>query len=198
MNQRQSICSKSSPWTLTGRAIMVPRMKKGAADAMVEEKELYWELLASLEKKLFNFLNRALNFSEDSADLYQEVVVRAWKYFPSFDRGRSFSSWIFTIAHNEVKKYFNRRKKDQALVPLAQLTVEPAAPAAEDPAVALIYGAARQLPLRQREIFYLFYYNSFSVAEIAAICSLSQGNVKFILNRGREAVRQALEANHEK
>ncbi len=164
---------------------------------MAEEKELFWELLASLEKKLFNFLHRALNLSEDSADLYQEVVIRAWKYFPSFDRGRSFSSWIFAIAHNEVRKYFNRRK-GQALVPLAQLAAEPAAPAGEDPAVALIYGAARQLPARQREVFFLFYYNQFSIAEIAAICSLRQGNVKFILNRGREAVRRALEATHEK
>ena len=50
----------------------------------------------------------------------------------------------------------------------------------------------------QREVFFLFYYNRFSIAEIAAICSLRQGNVKFILNRGREAVRRALEADHEK
>lgn len=165
---------------------------------MAEENELFWELLASLEKKLFNFVHKALDFSEDSADLYQEVVIRAWKYFPSFDRGRSFASWAFTIAHNEIKKHFRRRKEDLAVIPLALLAVEPAAPAGEDPAVALIHGAARQLPPRQREIFYLFYYNSFSIAEIAAICSLSQGNVKFILNRGREAVRRALEANHEK
>ena len=167
------------------------------AETMAEEKELFWELIASLEKKLFNFLHKALNFSEDSKDLYQEVVIRAWRYFPSFDRQRSFSTWIFAIAHNEIKKYFNSRKEDQAVIPLALLVVEPAAPV-DDPAVGLIYGAARQLPLRQREIFFLYYYNRFSIAEIAAICGLRQGNVKFILNRGREAVRQALEANHEK
>ena len=81
------------------------------------------------------------------------------------------------------------------MIPLAQLPSEPAAPDA-DPDVALIYGAASLLPLRQREVFFLFYYNRFSLAEIAAICSLSQGNVKFILSRGREAVRKALEARH--
>jgi len=177
---------------------MMVGVNGGMAETMAEEKELFWELLASLQKKLFNFLYKALNFSEDSQDLYQEVVIRAWRYFPSFDRQRNFSSWIFAIAHNEIKKYFSGRKEDQKVIPLALLAVEPAAPSAEDPAVALIYGAARQLPLRQREIFFLFYYNRFSVAEIAVICGLRQGNVKFILNRGREAVRQILEAPHEK
>jgi len=164
---------------------------------MAEEKELFWEFLASRQKKLFNFLHKALNFSEDSKDLYQEVVIRAWRYFPSFDRQRNFSTWIFAIAHNEIKKYFKKRKAGLPVISLTLLAVEPAATVG-NPAVDLIYGAARKLPLKQREIFFLFYYNNFSIAEIAAICDLRQGNVKFILNRGREAVRLALEVTHEK
>ena len=161
------------------------------------EEELFWELLASLEKKLFNFLHRALNFSEDSSDLYQEVVIRAWRYFSSYDRRRSFSTWIFSIAHNEIKKYFNGRKISRSVISLSALGKEPAALAADDD-LASIHDAARRLLPRQREVFYLFYYNSFSIAEIAAICGLRQGNVKFILNRGRRAVREALEATHGK
>ena len=198
MNQRSLSFFESAPWALPGRAIMMEGLNRETTETMAEEKELFWEFVAGLEKKLFNFLHRALNFSEDSSDLYQEVVIRAWKYFPSFDRRRSFSSWIFAIAHNEIKKYFNLRKEDQTVIPLAHLAVEPAAPVAEDPAVTLIYDAARQLPPRQREIFFLFYYNKFSIAEIAAICGLRQGNVKFILNRSREVVRRALEVTHEK
>jgi len=197
MKEWQLNFSTSKPWPSSGHAIIIEGLNRGTAETMAEEKELFWELVASLEKKLFNFLHKALDFSEDSSDLYQEVVIRAWRYFPAFDRQRSFSTWIFAIAHNEIKKYFNRRKKDRAVIPMALLAVEPAAPAA-DPVVDLIYGTAQQLPLRQREIFFLFYYNKFSIDEIAAICGLRQGNVKFILNRGREAVRQALEVTHEK
>ena len=181
----------------SNHAIMIQGRKMGSSEVMVEEKTIFWELLAGLEKKLFNFLRRALNFSEDSSDLYQEVVIRAWRYFTSFDRQRSFATWIFAIAHNEIKKYFKGRKGIRAAIPLSSLGVEPAAPVA-DAGLDLIHDAARRLPPRQREVFYLFYYNSFSIAEIAAICGLRQGNVKFILNRGREAVRRALEADHEK
>jgi RNA polymerase sigma-70 factor (ECF subfamily) len=182
---------------LQGHAIMA----KGAAitrtEAMGEEKNLYWELLAGLEKKLFNFLHRALNFSEDSQDVYQEVVIRAWKYFSTFDRRLNFSTWIFTIAHNEMKKYYHRRKKEHKVIPLEQLPQDPPAPAA-DPDMDVIFAVARRLPPRQREVFFLFYYNQFTVAEIAAISGLRQGNVKFILSSGREAVRRALEVRHER
>lgn len=197
MKEGQLILAVAAAGPLNGHAIMADDEKTGLSKVMSEEKDLFWQLLAGLEKKLFNFLHRALNFSEDSRDVYQEVVIRAWKYFPSFDRRQSFSTWIFTIAHNEIKKHFKRRKKEQRVISLELLAADPPAPAA-DPGVALIFAAARRLPLRQREVFFLFYYNKFSIAEIAAICGLRQGNVKFILSRGREAVRRDLEAVHEK
>ncbi|MCU0237543.1 MAG: RNA polymerase sigma factor [Acidobacteria bacterium] len=172
-------------------------MDQSEQAALEREREAFWGLLAAQETKLYNFLLKASNYSAESADLYQEVVLRAWKYFPSFDRGRSFPAWIFAIAHNEIRSHFNRCRRERAVIPMAELAQEPAA-IAVDPDVALVLEAARRLPDRQRVVFFLFYYNRFSVAEVAAACGLSQGNVKFILNRGREAVRLALEAGHEK
>ena len=189
--------SAGPPLEWSGRAIMAPAMKKDDTGAVERERETFWGLLAPQEIKLFNFLRQASFYSEDGDDLYQDVVLRAWKYFASFNQEKSFSTWIFTIAHNEVKKYFNRRKNDQKVISLASLANDPAAPAS-DPDVALVLEAARKLPDRQREIFFLFYANRFSVAEVAVITGMSQGNIKFILNRCREAVRLALEGNHEK
>jgi RNA polymerase sigma-70 factor (ECF subfamily) len=176
---------------------MEPSMKQGEEAAQDRPGDVFWDLLAGHEKKLYNYLRRALGFSEDSADLFQEVVLRAWRYFPSFDHARSFPAWLFAIAHNEVRTYYRRRRAERRVVSLDSLASAPAAPA-PDPDAALVLDAASRLPLRQREVFFLFYCDRFSVAEIAAICRLREGNVKFILSRGREAVRQALEARDEK
>jgi RNA polymerase sigma-70 factor (ECF subfamily) len=176
---------------------MAPVMEQNEPAAVEHEREAFWGLMAAQEAKLFNFLHKASNYSDESSDLYQEVVLRAWKYFPSFDRNRSFPAWIFAIAHNEIRRHSNRRRQERAVIPMTALAQEPAA-AAPDPDVALVLEAARLLPDSQREVFFLFYCNRFSVAEVAAVCGLSQGNVKFILNRGREAVRRALEAGYEK
>ncbi len=184
-------CAAIAQPGVPGRAIMATIMGKGEERLCDQEADPFWNFLAGHEKKLFNFLRRALDFSEDSADLYQEVVLRAWRYFPSFDRERSFPAWLFAIAHNEVKKHYNRRR-DARVVPLERLAGDPAAPA-PDPDAALVLDVAGRLPDRQREVFFLFYCDRFTVAEVSGICGLSQGNVKFILNRCRRAVRKALE-----
>lgn len=190
-------CSAAAPLAWGRHAIMAPAMEQNEQAALENERQAFWGLLAAQETRLYNFLLKASNYSEESADLYQEVVLRAWRYFPSFDRSRSFPAWIFAIAHNELRRHFKRRSRERAVVPMADLARELPA-AAADPDIALVLEAASGLPLRQREVFFLFYQNRFSVAEVAAACGLSQGNVKFILNRGREAVRLALEAGHEK
>lgn len=184
-------CPAIATLNMPGHAIMERIMGGNEQEREQRAEDPFWGSLAGQEKRLFNFLRRSLHFSEDSADLYQEVVLRAWKYFPSFDRSRSFPAWLFAIAHNEVKKYFRRHRAGR-VVPLERLASDPAAPV-PDPDAALVLEAAARLPERQRQVFFLYYSGRFTVAEIAAICGLGQGNVKFILNRGREAVKKLLE-----
>jgi len=45
---------------------------------------------------------------------------------------------------------------------------------------------------RQREVFFLFYDQGFSIQEIARITGLREGNVKFILNRARTAIKSIM------
>ncbi|MCJ7525995.1 MAG: hypothetical protein MUP71_12360, partial [Candidatus Aminicenantes bacterium] len=59
--------SDCPPGALPDRDIMVQSMKKDALELKAEETASFWELLAAQEKKLFNFLHKALNFSEDSS-----------------------------------------------------------------------------------------------------------------------------------
>ena len=45
---------------------------------------------------------------EDGKDIVQEVFIKAYANIQSFDTARSFSSWIYRIAHNE---FINTIKK---------------------------------------------------------------------------------------
>ena len=68
-------------------------------------------LLDPIKESLYNFIFKALGFCEDANDIYQETLLRAFKYRESFHGPGSFKTWIFTIAHNEIKRYFNTSKK---------------------------------------------------------------------------------------
>ena len=49
-----------------------------------------------------------------------------------------------------------------------------------------------KLPEKYRIVIHLFYYEDYSVGEIAGILNLSESNVKVRLSRGRTLLRDAL------
>ena len=179
--------------------IMGTMIAKAAAFFKKEETitaETFQCLLNPIKENLYNFIFKALNFCEDANDIYQETILRAFKYRGSFKQQGSFKTWIFTIAHNQVKGYFNQLKKMPGVELEDQLIVEDA-DAGNEILVHDIYEVARQLTPQQRRVFFLFYDQGFSIREIIEITGLKQGNIKFILNQAREKIKQKLGVKNE-
>lgn len=63
-------------------------------------------------------------------------------------------------------------------------------PTLSDPA---IWNAVKALPLRQRAVIFLAYWEDQSVAAIASTLGISSGSVKRHLSRARHSLRQALD-----
>ena len=98
---------------------------------------------------------------------------------------------MFTIAVNEVRGYFNRSKKSPGTVDLEEhLYITPGT--GNEELVRLVYEIAQHLGPKQRKVFFLFYDQGFSIREIADITGLKEGNIKFILNRSRESIKETL------
>lgn len=167
----------------------------GSADAL-DARGLFLELLLPVQKNLYNFIRKTMSGAPEADDLFQDTLIKGFRYFRSYDRGRSFKTWLFTIAHNLMKDYFVKEQKrkwspleDAAVTEMA----ENGTPGRVHREVDEIYTVARQLPPRRREVFFLYYYNGFSVPEIAGITGLSRANIKFILHRARRAVKDKME-----
>lgn len=157
------------------------------------ESSEFFRLLLPVKKHLYNFIRKSMNFAADADDLYQETLIKAFKYFDSFDRSRSFRTWIFVTAHNLLKDHFRKMKLLPSPQELAEIESRMAADPADPGGVAEIYRIAGELKPAQRTVFFLYYYNEFRVAEIADITGYSQANIKFMLNRARRAIRKILE-----
>lgn len=171
----------------TSRETRVPVREEVASPV---SKELYLQLLSSVKKQLYNFVRKALNFSADADDLFQEALLKGYRYFYSYNRAKNFKTWIFTIAHNLVKDYHRRH----TTIPLEDGDKIAANHVGTPPREVLeIYEAAGKLKPRDREVFFLYYYNDFKIAEIAQITGLSPFNVKFILHRSRQYLKEILE-----
>jgi RNA polymerase sigma-70 factor (ECF subfamily) len=160
------------------------------------DPRVFWDLAEPHKQKLYNFIQKSLSFSAESDDVFQETLLRGWRYFPSYHAEKSFSTWLFAIAHNEIRRHFNNSHREMPFQLVESLIV-----ADEQSNLHLIrevYRLAEGLKPKQREIFFLFYDSGFSVAEISHVTGVREGNVKFILNRARNSLRERLGANHGK
>ena len=55
-----------------------------------------------------------------------------------------------------------------------------------------LFEAVMKLPEKQRTVIHLFYYEDYSIKEIADILKLSESNVKTRLTRGRAMLKEHL------
>lgn len=158
------------------------------------DPRVFWDLAEPHKQRLYHFIVKSLSFSVESDDVFQETLLRGLRYFSSYHREKSFSTWLFAIAHNEIKKHFKDSRRDMPL-PLAESLIV----GDEHTNLHLVrevYRLAEVLKPKHKEIFYLFYDSGFSIAEISRITGVREGNVKFILNRARNSLRERLGANH--
>lgn len=161
----------------------------------VAEKDAFWDLLVPCREKLFNFIRKSLRFSTAAEDVYQETVLNAFRYFRTFRQDKEFAPWIFAIAHNALRDHFRREARTPAGPVVERLGQEDDSRTRE--LVQEIFAYAERLKPRHREVFFLFYDSGFSIAEIAGVTGLGEGNIKLILNQARNSLKAALGVNHD-
>lgn len=81
---------------------LIHRLKENDAAAFDELFELYGQ-------KLCGFALKYLRSESEAEELVQEVFVRIWENRKSLKSEYSFKSYLFTIALNQIRKFFNKR-----------------------------------------------------------------------------------------
>ena len=122
----------------------------------------------------------------DAEDVMQEVFLRLVKAGPDFDSEEHAKAWLLRVASNCANDLFRlpwRRREE----PLDENLSAP-----ERPEEGSVTQAVLSLPARYRIPIHLYYYEGYSVAEIARIMGKSEGTVKSWLFRARALLRDKL------
>jgi RNA polymerase sigma-70 factor (ECF subfamily) len=150
------------------------------------DSEALGVLVEKYKRPLFGFILRFSEGREDADEVFQEVWVRAIKNMNRY-RQKSLLSWLFRIAHNLMIDRVRRRKfvlsmdtptSEDGMSLGEQLAGAGLGPDEEVGGRELglrIEAAAAQLPLEQREVFWLRMQADLSFKEIAKIqkCSIN-------------------------
>jgi len=142
---------------------------------------------------------RMLPASDATGDILQETWLQAYLSIRNLrDPGR-FRSWLVGILLNLCKSFLRERQRRRAGWPLGGVDddsiPDPEAGNPLDVAIERelhqrVLAAVEELPRAQRDAVLLFYYDSLSVAEIAAISGVSVNLVKVRLHRARLQLRE--------
>ncbi len=129
-------------------------------------------------------------------DLVQEAIMRAWKYFDSFDPSTNCRAWLFRILRNV---WITRWKQSSLELPLAEpedLQTEPyydwEDSFLEQEFSAEMERALAQLPKEYLWAVLLADVEEFSYQEIARLMECPIGTVMSRLNRGRRMLARFL------
>ncbi len=126
--------------------------------------------------------------AEDAA---QETFIRAYRGLDGFRGQASEKTWLTRIAINVCKNLLRspwRRLMDWRVLP-ERLPEPSCALEAQDGDV---LRAVTRLPVKYREVVLLYYYQEFSVREIALIVNVPQATISTRLSRARAKLKDAL------
>ena len=111
---------------------------------------------------------------EDRRDLYQEVLLQAWKSYAGFKGEAAFSTWLYRISLNTVLTFRRRQRVPISELPSQlDLASEPARHNPEDSE--LLWLAIKQLNEIDRVIITL-HLDGYDNEEIAEVIGLNKNN----------------------
>jgi RNA polymerase sigma-70 factor (ECF subfamily) len=125
---------------------------------------------------------------EDSRDLVQEVLFRAWREWPRISQYEDPQGWARRVLHNLTTDHW-RQKRGRHLVRLEPDSVETRAPGVGH---LDIVAALHRLSRSQQRALVLHDVVGLSVVEVAAELNAPTGTVRSWLSRGRAALAEDL------
>jgi RNA polymerase sigma-70 factor, ECF subfamily len=147
---------------------------------------------------------RMLGSIQDSEDLAQETLLRAWRALERFEPRAQFQTWLYRIATNACLDELERRpRRPQPIDPFPDRVLGEAEAPVYDPAaryairegmeLALVR-AIQQLPGRQRPVLIFRDVLGWSAPEVAALLDSTVPSVNSALQRARATVEDHLPA----
>lgn len=164
------------------------------------------ELLGAYEKKMYAVCLRMSGNHEDAQDCLQETMLRVYRAISGFKRQSSFSTWLYRVAMNtcldELRK--KRNRPSTSLDGLLETGWSPSDEfdtperhALERERQQEIRRAIAELPEDMRAAVVLRDIEGLPYEEIARVLDINVGTIKSRISRGREKLREKMQAKAE-
>ena len=129
----------------------------------------------------------------DAEDVVQEVFLRCLKHNPVFQSAEHQKAWLIKVTVNCSKTLLGSafRRHSVPEDALGELASE------DETTDSTVYDAVLKLPEKYRTAIHLYYYEDYSVREIATVMRTTESTVKSWLHRARGMLKEMLGGDYE-
>ncbi len=132
-----------------------------------------------------------LKSKSDTDDIFQNVFLKYWNSHAQFDSEEHRKAWIIRVTINQCKDLLKSffRKNTVSMDSIGDCLEAPKEEST------YVREAVLALPEKYRTVLYLHYFEGYGATEIAQILGKNVNTIYTLLSRGREQLKQRLEAD---
>ena len=131
--------------------------------------------------------------ASDAEDVVQDTFLQYYMTHINFDNEQHIRAWLLRVAINKAKniQFSFWHRNGMPLVDYIETL------SFETPETKELFEEVMKLPEKYRVAVHLFYYEDYSIKEIAKILRTTESNIKVRLSRGRAKLKDALKEGWE-
>lgn len=164
------------------------------------DREAFAALVDHYQRPLYAFCLRLLGNKENAEDTVQDAVVKALIGIHGLKNVEAFGGWLFRIARNECLQRWIRRKRhpeepfpdNDDRVPVAVSEPSFTDEVHRHELAERVQRAFLELPIKQRAVLHLFFFEELSGKEIGKILNMRSGAVRANVRRGKLSIGKVL------
>lgn len=141
---------------------------------------------------IVSFARSRLSDPDDQDDLVQTVMIKAWTARGHYRGGSKLSTWVYSIARNELTSRLRKRQAHDRL--LARLSADARfrrstpSPEMEVLGRLTVDRLVQTLPAPSRAVFRLAYDGALTPTQIGHVLGIPAGTVRARMSRGRRQI----------
>jgi RNA polymerase sigma-70 factor (ECF subfamily) len=151
------------------------------------------------KNKAFSMLKRMLKNNEDAEELLQDCFLKAYNNLKSFKFESKFSTWFYRIVYNTALTKLSGKKRqiENDMTDIDELhniqSKYLADEFIENDLSDTVRKIVNELPEKNAAIITLFYLEEMTCEEISNVLKITVNNVKVLLHRSRNLLKEIIE-----
>ncbi|MDQ0360864.1 RNA polymerase sigma factor [Breznakia pachnodae] len=148
------------------------------------------QILEKFSSTVYKVALSQVKNKEDANDIFQEVFLRLVRYQKEFESDEHIKAWLIRVTINCCKDFFKNRYNSNKQELVVDIPFE-------DPKHHEVFYHVQELEEKYKIIIHLFYYEQYSISDIAKILDMNESTVKTRLSRGRDRLKVRLECERD-